>query len=92
MNIEYCILLHLCIFLETWIKEGVGITSQWLFVDGITAATAPQREQIKEADNLKSAYTRAIKFATDNPLFIQSTRAELLGSHSIWELATTVCH
>ena len=36
MNEKVCVVLGLALFLEKWIADGVGGTSQWLFLDGVT--------------------------------------------------------
>jgi hypothetical protein len=36
MNTQYCVLVGLSLFLEKWIRDGDGATSQWLFCDGTT--------------------------------------------------------
>ena len=30
---RYCVLLNLAVFLEKWLRDGAGTTSQWLFGD-----------------------------------------------------------
>ena len=35
-NSKFCVLLNLSLFLEKWLQDGVGTTSQWLFANGST--------------------------------------------------------
>ena len=49
MNPDYCV----AVFLEEWIEQGQGRTSQWLFSDGTTMVTSPEEEIQKEVDRCK---------------------------------------
>ena len=91
MNPRYCVLVSLSLFLEKWIKDGEGATSQWLFANGMTDESSDQVEQDKEAKKCKSAYTRAMtKGVFDNPTFTRTdTIPGKLGTHSIKKFGTT---
>ena len=55
MNPIYCVLLSLAIFLEQWIGNGAGMSSQWLFCEGITTPQSPVKDMKKEVDRTKDA-------------------------------------
>jgi hypothetical protein len=89
MDAETCVLLNLALFLETWIGEGEGHLSQWLFADGSTTHSSPIAEQNKEATRAKTIYSRRITAALRNVAFEKHQAEGRLGSHSIRKLATT---
>lgn len=55
MNPVFCVLLSLAIFLEQWIGNGAGMSSQWLFCEGTTTPQSPVKDMKKEVDRTKDA-------------------------------------
>lgn len=53
MNPTYCVYLSLAIFLEQWIGDGTGVSSQWLFSEGITTPQSSEEDMIKEVNRTK---------------------------------------
>ena len=53
MNPVYCVMLSIAIFLEHWLGSGAGVSSQWLFAEGITTPQSSIKDMDKEADNAK---------------------------------------
>ena len=52
----YCPVVGLALFLEKWIQDGAGATSQWLFGNGVSDSTSPLRDQNREATTTKNNY------------------------------------
>ena len=48
MNEKVCVVLGLALVLEKWITDGVGVASQWLFLDGIIDSISTLERQNKE--------------------------------------------
>jgi hypothetical protein len=99
MNTKYCVLLGLSLFLEQWIRNGDGATSQWLFCDGTTDETSieiletplarPARAQdmiIASHSNL-SVVTSSTSVTPSHPLSLSRVRFYLHGGFYI--LSTT---
>jgi hypothetical protein len=93
MNPDYCVMLSLAVFLEDWIEQGQGCTSQWLFSDGTTMLTSPEEDIQKDVDWCKGGLYMQLKrivksetFATD-PAVANSCSA--LANHSTKKYATT---
>lgn len=84
-NPKYCAVLGLALFLEKWIRSGVGIVSQWLFADGSTDASDPVDEQNREAFCFKKTYYNILKkHVIDNDAFVRDEDLQgPLGTHSI---------
>ena len=90
MNVDYCVVVSLAIYLEKWLSDSGGTTSQWLFGEGHTDPSSTTKQQDKEADRCKNQYSKAMKRVIDNPLFkITPNLKGELGSHSIKKLSTT---
>lgn len=60
MNPDYCVMLGLSVFLEEWIQQGPGRTSQWLFFDGATTTNSTDDEIDLETARCKSRLYNAI--------------------------------
>ena len=82
MDPRTCVYLSLAVCLENWLQYGNGCLSQWLFIDGSTSSSSAHKEQDKEAKRDKSAHSRALQKAIDDPHFERDDDAKL-GSHSI---------
>ena len=92
MNAKYCVLLGLGSFLEKWIRDGEGKTSQWLFANGVTDASSPSKDQDAEALVLKDKYFKAMKEGViENPNFRRHAMKGKLGTHSVRKFATSMC-
>ena len=57
-NSKFCVLLNLSLFLEKWLRDGAGTTSQWVFADGTTDRMSSEEAQDKETDRCKTLYAR----------------------------------
>lgn len=91
MNAKYCVLLGLVLYLEKWIGDGEGASSQWLFANGITTAQDEVELQEKEADACKAAYGRYMtKAVVKNDAFTKQAPGQV-GTHSVKKIATTTC-
>ncbi|KAL7528434.1 hypothetical protein ACHAWF_002554 [Thalassiosira exigua] len=92
MNSLYCVLLALAIFLKYWIESGEGLTSQWLFCEGITTKESPTKEMDLEADRVKERLYGALKEIFDSSIFVPDPDAAnsqyKLGVHSTKKYGT----
>jgi hypothetical protein len=79
MNIVYCVLLGLAVFLEDWIEGGQGRTSQWMFTDGSTTINSPVEEIAKEVKWCKGNLYKEVKKIVGSPLFVLDPAVENLG-------------
>jgi hypothetical protein len=91
MNTKYCVLLGLSLFLEQWIRDGDGATSQWLFCDGTTDETSTTKQQNNEAKKANGKFRNILKTIIDSDTFIRDPSKGRLGSHSIRKIAATMC-
>lgn len=89
MNTKYCVLLALSIFLEKWLRDGEGRTSQWLFVNGTSNSDDTQRAQNKEANAGKLAFGKYLKAVMQKEAFQRDPKKGNLGTHSIKKLGCT---
>ena len=91
-NPLYCVLLALSIFLEDWIEQGQGHTSQWMFTDGVTTSHSTPEEIKKETKRCKSDLYKAVKSITSSPLFVLDPTVQnweyKLANHSTKKFAT----
>ena len=88
MNRKWCVLLSLSFFLEKWIRDGDGRTSQWLFSDGTVDATAQANVQEAESARQKSKFGAMIHSIVASEEFVME-QGGVLGTHSIRKFATT---
>lgn len=90
MDVRYCVLLSMVLFLEYWIESGAGMTSPWLFGEGVTNDQSTIDEMDKEADRTKRGLYEALQHVFANPNFVLSIiTAIILGVHSTKKYGTT---
>ena len=95
MNTDYCLMLSLSVFLESWISRGQGRTSQWLFSDGITTASSHDDAIDREAARCKTRLYSCIKSIVHSDEFVKDPAASSnrpLANHSVKKYATTHCN
>jgi hypothetical protein len=80
MDPNFCVLLALAIFLETWYKHDYGLSNQFLFGSGTDDS----------ADNNKRAASRFLqnKIWKVSPEF-KETKAGIIGTHSVRKFTST---
>ena len=93
MDHRVCVVLAMSLYLEKWIKEGAGATSQWVFTDGTTDSRSTLAAMEKETERGKKQYSDYFKkYVVDNPLFVKDHEEDgKIGTHSIRKFATTFC-
>ena len=90
MDVRYCVLLSMAIFLEYWIESGAGMTSPWLFGEGVTNDQSTIDEMDTEADRTKRGLYVALQDVFADPNFmLEIISAMILGVHSTKKYATT---
>ncbi|KAL7513414.1 hypothetical protein ACHAXN_010510, partial [Cyclotella atomus] len=92
MNPDYCLMLSLSVFLEAWISQGQGRTSQWLFSDGVTIASSADDEIDRETNRCKNGLYSCISSIVKSEEFVVDPAAssnQTLANHSTKKYATT---
>lgn len=89
LNAKYCAVLGIAIWIEKWLRDGEGVTSQWMFSNGTTTSTSPIKEQDRESSATNTSYGCAIRAIIRHESFTASPNKGALGTHSIKKYAAT---
>ena len=90
MDVSYCLLLAMTVFLEYWIESGAGMTSPWLFGEGVTNDQSTIDDMDVEAGRTKKGLYSALQDVFGDPNFaVEIVSPAILGVHSTKKYGTT---